>query len=142
MPELSSGFTGEYRAIRRSQQIELGKGLESFIAAALPDFTHMTVLIFLSRLVKDTCSVGEVAEATGDSKAAVQAVLDRFAKLELVRCSQGLLGRKYAFLRDGARADLAIRLLKLWEHPQAHELILRKIFAGRAPGGAGTPPKG
>lgn len=142
MPELSSGFTREYKAIRLSQQIELGKGLESFISAALPDFTHMTVLIYLIRQAKDSCSAGDVASTTGDPKAAVQAVLDRFEKLELVRCSQGLLGRKYAFHREGPRAELAIRLIKLWEHPQSHETILRRIFAGRAPGGpAAAPPK-
>jgi DNA-binding MarR family transcriptional regulator len=141
MPELSSGFTGEYRAIRLSQQVDLGKGLESLITAALPDFTHMTVLLYLMRQAKDAVSASDVAAATGDPKAAIQAVLDRFEKLELVRCSQGLLGRKYAFHREGPRSELAIRLLKLWEHPQSHEVILRKIFAGKAPGGAGPQPQ-
>jgi hypothetical protein len=141
MPELSSGFSGEYRAIRLGQQVDLGKGLESFIAAALPDFTHMTVLIYLVRHVKGTCSVGEVASASGDSKAVIQAVLDRFQRLELVRASRGLLGTKYAFARDGVRGDLAIRLLKLWDRPQTHETILRRIVSGEPPAAPGKAPK-
>ncbi len=115
----------------KKKELVLGTKLEEFISIALLDFTHMTVLMFMVREAGGGCSVGQVAKVTGDSKAAIVKVLDRFEQLKVVRSSGGLFGKKYAYERNGPRAELVSRMIKLWEHRAAHELILKKILAPR-----------
>lgn len=115
----------------KKQKVELGKQLESFLAGALPDFTHMTVLMYMVREARDGCSTGDIAKFIGDPKKVIQAVLDRFLKLEIVRTSGGLF-KKYFFNREGPKAALVHRLLKLWEHPHTHELILKRVLGSGA----------
>ncbi|MHC4915629.1 MAG: MarR family transcriptional regulator [Planctomycetota bacterium] len=109
----------------------LDKQLEEFIRIALLDFTHMTVLMYMVREAREGCSVGQIAKVTGDSKSVIQRVLDRFDELDMVSRSGGLFSRKYAYDRGGPRAELVSRMIKLWEHRSAHELILQKIFTPR-----------
>jgi hypothetical protein len=122
------GLSEELGALGARKQLDLGKAMNGFLAEALPDFPHFTVLMYLVRQAKEPCSAGDVAAVTNDPKKLIQDVLDRFARLELVRTSGGLFGRKYSFERQGPRSDLVYRLIKLWEHPQAHEAVLRRIL--------------
>ena len=122
------GLGHEMAALGGKKQFSLGPKIEGFIREALPDFAHLTVLMYLVRQAKGGCSAGEVAKFIGDPKKVTQKVLDRFERLEMVRVAGGILGKKYAYERNGPRALLVDRLLKLWEHPQAHDLVLRKIL--------------
>jgi DNA-binding transcriptional ArsR family regulator len=123
------GLSDELASLGGSRQpLELGKAIEGFIAATLPDFTHFTVLMFLTRQAKGFVSAGDVAEVTGDSKRTVGAVLERFKELGLVEASGGFLSTKYAFKREGQQAELAARLLKLWEHSQTHQIVLCRLL--------------
>ncbi len=111
----------------KKQKVELGKQLESFLADALPDFTHLTVLMYMVREARDGRSTGDISKFIGDPKKVIQRVLDCFLKLEIVRTSGGLF-KKFHFNREGPRASLVSRLLKLWEHPQTHDLILKRVL--------------
>jgi DNA-binding transcriptional ArsR family regulator len=112
----------------RSPEIELGRNLEDFISEVLPDFTHFTVLMFLVRQARGFVSAGDVAEITGDSKGTVRAVLELFKERGLVEVSGGFLSTKYAYRRDGPKAELVVRLLKLWEHSQTHQAVLCRLL--------------
>jgi hypothetical protein len=118
----------EMGAVGARKQLDLGKAMDGFIADALPDFPHFTVLMYLVRQAKEPCSAGDIAAVTNDPKKLIQDILDRFLGLELVRTSGGLFGKKYLFERQGPRSELVTRLIKLWEHPQAHEAVLRRIL--------------
>jgi hypothetical protein len=124
MPDMTDHFS----SMRAGQQLDLGKSVGDFIDAALPDFTHLTVLMFLVRQAKAPCTVGDIAGETGDPKRTIQAVVDRFEKMGVVRTSSGFLSKKYALDRDGPRMDMVGRLVKLWEHPQSHEVVLRRVL--------------
>ena len=113
----------------RREGASLGKPMESFIDNAIPDFTHMTVLIYLVREGREGVTVGEVSKIIGDPKRVVQAVFERFLKLDMVRVEAKLLSKKYHYQREGARAHLVSKLLKLWEHKEGHEIVLRRILA-------------
>ena len=121
-------MTDHLSSMRNTQQIDLGKSMGEFIDSALPDFTHLTVLMYLVRQAKGPCSCGGIAGETSDPKRLIQGVLDRFEKMGLVRVSSGFLSKKYALDRDGAKMDLVSRLVKLWEHPQSHEVVLRRVL--------------
>ncbi len=124
------GLSDHMGAIRAGQQpIDLGKTMGDFIDQTLPDFTHLTVLMYLVRRAKGPCGIGDIAGETGDPKKTIQEVLDRFEKLGVVRTSSGFLSRKYALDREGPRMELVARLIKLWEHPQSHEAVLRRVLA-------------
>ena len=126
------GLSDQLSDFHSSQTVDLGKGLCALIDEALPDFTHLTVLMFLIRSAKGPVTVGEIAEATGDPKKAIGAVVDRFEKQGLVRCSTGFLSRKYAVDRESIKMELIGRLVKLWEHPQSHEAVLRRVLAPKS----------
>jgi hypothetical protein len=112
--------------------VALGKQIEQFIDQALLDFTHMTVLLYLVREGKSGCTPGGISSVIGDPKKVIQQVLDRFQKLGLVRISGGFLSRKYFYEREGPRAMLVSRLIKLWEHKQAHEVVLKKVLTPKS----------
>jgi hypothetical protein len=126
------GLSDQLSSFHSSQTVDLGKGLCALIDEALPDFTHLTVLMYLTRNAKGPVTVGEVADQTGDPKKAIQAVLDRFEKQGIVRCSVGFLSRKYAVDRESLKMELIGRLVKLWEHPQSHEAVLRRVLAPKS----------
>jgi DNA-binding MarR family transcriptional regulator len=123
------GLSGELNAFQADRPLELGKGIEKFIEAALLDFTHLTVLMYLVRKAEGPCTPGEIAEDIGDPKKTIADVLERFEKLAIVRSSPGLLTRKYLLDRQAAGMELVIRLIKLWEHPQTHGAILHRVLA-------------
>jgi hypothetical protein len=127
------GLSEELSAYRPTRPVELGKGLENFIDTALPDFTHLTVLLYLMRKARGPCTAGEIAEETGDPKKTIGDVLERFERLEMVQPSAGLFTRKYQLNRQGAKMDLVARLVKLYEHPQAHEAVLRRVLTPKSP---------
>ncbi len=127
MPSLAEDMA----AFGGSKELELGKNLKAFIKSALPDFTHMTVLMYMVREAREGCSTGDVAKFIGDPKRVVQKVIDRFLQLEMLRTSGGLF-KKYQFRRDGPRAELVVRLLKLWEHPQTHDAVLKRVLGAGA----------
>ena len=126
------GWGQDMAAYGGKKDIQLGKKLDGFIKSALPDFTHMTVLIYLVRGSQEGCTAGNIARLTGDPKREIQKVLDRFKGLELVRVSGGLLNRKYAYEHGSPQAQMVTNLLKLWRHPQSHGVILRKILDPKA----------
>lgn len=138
MPGLSSGMTGQFRMAQDLRKVDLGKAVDGFLAAAAPDLVHMKVLACLVREAKSPAPAGDIAAVVRASKAEVQAALERFEKLELAKASLGLLGRKYAFLHEGPRSDLAVKIIKLWEHPQTHEAIFRKV-TGKPSGAPAVP---
>jgi hypothetical protein len=111
--------------------VQLGKNLEEFISIALRDFTHMTVLMYMVREAREGCTAGDVAGVTSDPKPVIQAVLDRFLQLQLIREAGGFFSKKYIYQREGPRAQLVVNLIKLWEHKGAHEEILRRVLAPR-----------
>ena len=121
------GLGREMAFLGGKKDLALGPALDRFIAAALLDFTHMTVLMYMVREARGGCSVGDIAKFIGDPKRVIQQVLDRFLGLELVRVSGGIF-KKYAYQREGPRAGLVVKLLKLWEHPEGHQMVLRKIL--------------
>ena len=129
MPELSSGMAGDSRAGRDTGKIDLGRVVDGFLAAAAPDLTHLKVLAHLVRDVKNPTPVGDIAAVVRAPKAEVQAALERFEKLELAKSSLRLLGRRYAFLHEGPRSELAVKIVRLWEHPQTHEVILQRVIS-------------
>lgn len=137
MPDFSTGMTQEFRAFRAAKQVSLGKGLDGFVASALPDVAHLGVLTYLVHNSKEQHAAAGIAEAVGEPKGAVQDALERFEKLGLVRRASGMLARKYGFAREALSAELAVRLIKLWEHPQTHETVLRAVLA-RQEGGPGA----
>ena len=138
MPELHSGLTGEFRAYHASKQVNLGRSLEELIALAVPDVLHVWVLARLVGAGKEGCSVSQVAVGADAPRSAVTAALERFEKLGLARSRRRLMSRSYVFAREGARADLAIRMVKLWKHPQAHGSVLNRIM--QSGGGAARGP--
>jgi hypothetical protein len=111
------------------QKASLGATMENFIDTAIVDFTHMTVLIYLVREAKAGCTAGDVSKVIGDPKKVVQRVFDRFKELGMVRVSGGLLSKKYFYEREGPKALLVSKLLKLWEHRQGHEIVLKRVLA-------------
>jgi len=123
------GLSDHMSDIRSSSQpLDLGKSVGEFIDAALPDFTHLTVLMYLVRQAKGPCTVGNIAGETGDPKKTIQDVVARFEKLGVVRSSSGFLSKKYVLDRDGPKMEMVGRLVKLWERPQSHEVILRRVL--------------
>ena len=127
-----SDYLNDFRG-SGAQPLDLGKAIGGFIDSALPDFTHLTVLMFLVRNAKTPCTAGAIADETGDSKRTVQAVLERFEKHGMVRSVPAFLSKKYALNREGAGMEVVGRLAKLWDHPQSHEAILRRVLAPKAP---------
>lgn len=125
------GLAGDLAAFGGRKELELGKNLEAFIRSALPDFTHMTVLMYMVREAGEGCSTGDIAKFIGDPKRVVQKVIDRFLQLEMLRTTGGLF-KKYVYRRDGPRAELVARMLKLWEHPQTHDAVLKRVLGAGA----------
>lgn len=136
MPELHSGMTGEFRAFQASREIDLGRKLEEFIAQAVPDVLHIWVLDRLVEAGKAGCSVSEAAKGIDSPKSEVSAALERFEKLELARSTRKLMSKSYTFSHEGPKSNMALRLVKLWKHPQTHGNVLVKIMRpeGPAPG--------
>ncbi len=126
------GLSEHLSSFRGNQQIDLGKNLTGFIDSALPDFTHLTVLMYLVRGARTPVTPGQIADETGDPKKMIQQVLDRLEKHGIVRISSGFLTKKYALDREGAKMELVTRLVKLWEHPQTHEAVLRRVLAPKS----------
>jgi hypothetical protein len=126
MPELHSGMTQEYRAIHRAKILALGKRAEEFIAMALPDLIHIWVLSKLVSIGKTGAAINDLRAGIDSSKGDVVQVLDKLAKLGLVR-SSGLISKKYTFCREEQWSDVAIKLVKLWKHPQGHASVLEAI---------------
>lgn len=134
MPELHSGMTREYRAYHASKEVDLGRSLEEFIARAVPDVLHIWVLARLVAAARDWCPLSRLREGLDAPKSEVLAALGRFEKLGLARSRRQLMSRSYGFVREGAGAELAVRLVKLWKHPQAHAGVLQKIMKGTGAG--------
>ncbi len=130
MPELHSGMTGEFRAFRAGREVDLGRKLEEFIGQAVPDVLHIWILARLVEVGKAGCSVSEAAKGIDSPKSEVSAALDRFEKLALARSSRKLMSKSYAFSHEGPKSDMAVRLVKLWKHPQTHGNILTRIMKG------------
>jgi hypothetical protein len=116
----------------RREEARLGEAMENFIASALLDFTHMTVLIYLVREGRTGVTASDVAKVTGDSRRTVQGVLDLFLQLEIVRLEKKLLGARYHYQREGPRAHLVASLLKLWEHKEGHSLVLKRVLGRKS----------
>ena len=123
------GLGKDMAAFGQRQDLQLGRNLEEFISVALRDFTHLTVLMYMVREARAGCSAGDIARITNDPKPEIQAVLDRFRLLNMVREAGGLFARKYMYEREGPRAHLVSALLKLWEHKSTHDEILRRVLA-------------
>jgi len=121
MPDLPSPQT---RAANITKQIPLGQGVENFIKLALPDAAYLPVLRYLTERGTQASTAGEIAGVTCEPKAKVLSALEHFEKLEIARSSIGLLGRKYALFREGAKCDSAQKLVKLWAHPQTHRAVM------------------
>ncbi|HOX07855.1 MAG TPA: hypothetical protein PK280_15750 [Planctomycetota bacterium] len=128
MPEMNTGYTQDFRAANQARQVPLGQGVENFVKFALPSVAHLSVLRYLIERGKETSSAGEVAQVVCEPKAAVQAALEHFEKLEIARSSMSLLGRKFAILPDGPKVDAARKIIKLWDHPQTHASLLALIL--------------
>lgn len=133
MPELHSGMTGDFRAFHASRKVDLGGPLESFIGLAIPDVHHILMLDRLVRAGKDGGTPAALRENVDVPKASASTALNHFEKLGLARAKRNLMSKTYTMVRDGTRADLAIRLVKLWKHPQAHQSVLQAIL--KAAGG-------
>ena len=123
------GYAQQMADFGGQKQLSLGPQFEAFIDSTLLDFTHMTVLLYMVRHGRDGCSPADIAGITGDSKRVVQKVLQFFEEQGLVRSVGGLLSKKYVYEKEGRQAQLVFNLLKLWEHKQTHELVLRRILA-------------
>ncbi len=112
----------------KPEKVELGKAMDGFISTAIRDFTHMTVLIYLISEGRDGVTVGQISSVIGDPKKVVAGVVKHFEGLGLVRMVGGVLSKKYMYEREGPRAMLVSKLMKLWAHKQGHGVILRKIL--------------
>jgi hypothetical protein len=126
------GFAEQMAEFGSQKEVKLGAQIEAFVDKAVPDFTHMTVLLYLVKETREGQTVGAITKVTGDAKAVVQAVLDRFERLGLLRVSEGFLSRKYAYERENQQAAMVSRLIKLWEHRETHHLILNRVLAPKA----------
>jgi hypothetical protein len=126
MPELHSGMTQEYRAIHRAKILDLGKRAEQFISRAVPDIVHIWVLSKLVGAGKSGATVNDLRAGMETSKNDVLAVLGRFEQFDLIR-SQGVFAKTYFFCREEQWSDVAIKLVKLWKHPQGHASVLEAI---------------
>ena len=128
MPDMSSGYSKEFRAANLARQIPLSPGVENLIKLALPDADHLSVLRYLVERGAQSCSAAEIAGVTCQPKAKVQAALEHFEKVQIARSSLGLLGRKYGLLREGSKGEAAQRLIKLWAHPQTHRSVMAVVL--------------
>jgi hypothetical protein len=135
MPELHSGMTQQYRAFHASKKVDLGRKIEEFIAQAIPDVVHIWVLSRLVGVGRDGATMKQLGLGIDAPKSAVAAALERFEKLGLARSRRRLLSKTYTFSREEAKADLALRVVKLWSHPQAHASVLQAI--AKHSGGSG-----
>ena len=126
MPELHSGMTQEYRAIHRARILDLGKRAEEFIARALPDIIHIWVLAKLVGAGKEGAAMNDLRAGMETPKSDVLEAIARFEKLDLVR-TQGMFSKTYFFKREEKWSDIAIKLVKLWKHPQGHASVLEAI---------------
>jgi hypothetical protein len=126
MPELHSGMTQEYRAIQKAKILDLGKRVEELIATAVPDIIHIWVLAKLVSAGRDGAVMNDLRAGMETSKSDVVAVIKRFEKLDLVR-TKGLLSKTYTFNREEKWSETAIKLVKLWKHPQGHQSVLEAI---------------
>jgi DNA-binding IclR family transcriptional regulator len=128
-------MTQAYRAFKASQKIDIGRKLKEFVSLAVPDMTHIMVLARLVEAGRDGCSLSHLRTGVQASKSEVNAVLALFRKLGIVE-SRGLIAKKYYLPRAEPKAELAVRLVKLWEHPQGHASVLEAI---REQTGQGKP---
>ena len=135
MPELRSGLTQVFKAHQDKKKVRLGPKLEEFIRLAVPDVNHVLALAHLVSAGRDGCPAREIAAATGAPKGAVKAALERFGKLKLAEPRGGVMTRRYAFAREGGLSELAVRLVKLWAHPEAHGSVLESILGAPPPAG-------
>ncbi len=126
MPELHSGMTQEYRAIHRAKILDLGKRAEEFIAVALPDIIHIWVLAKLVGSGKAGAAMNDLRAGMETPKSDVLDAIAGFDKLDLVR-TEGVFGKTYFFKREGKWSDIAIKMVKLWKHPQGHASVLEAI---------------
>jgi hypothetical protein len=126
MPELHSGMTQEYRAFQASRKIDIGRQLEEFVGRAVPDIMHMWVLARLVECGPEGASLSHLRTGIEAPKSDVTAALGRFEKLGLLG-TRGLIGKKYFLPRGVPGSDLALRLVKLWKHPQGHQGVLDAI---------------
>jgi hypothetical protein len=116
----------------KREETSLGKGMEEFIDTAILDFTHMTVLIYILREGRDGVSVGQICSVIGDPRKIVQGVLKHFVELGMLRATGGILSKKYLYEREGPRAHLVSKLMKLWKHKDGHEIVLRRVLAPKS----------
>lgn len=125
MPGMKDGPAG---GGPRQPQVEIDKAVEDLIASALPDFTHFTVLMFLTRQAKGAVRAEDIAAVTGDSRETVGAVLERFGELGLVEAAGGPGPAGCAYRRDGPLAGAVAKLLRYWEHSRTHQTVLCRLL--------------
>jgi hypothetical protein len=119
-------MTQAYKAFKASHKIDIGRKLTEFVSLAVPDMTHIMVLARLVEAGQGGASLSHLRTGVQAPKSEVSAVLTRFKSMGILE-SRGLIGKKYFLPRGEPRSELAMRLVKLWQHPQGHASVLEAI---------------